>query len=218
MNTIAFISTLFTIVPLICGLSVFKKLKQEDLSLFFIFVLCNWLSESITSYLVYRKIYTHLWGNIYLLFECLILISVLSYWIYTRLKLQIRLMMFFYAVIWLSSMLILKSTMINNYSITLERFILMCLSGYFLLKFMAQSEDQNPFRSPQFWMASGVFIYFTSTIIIYSMASIFMTGKMKLITNYCSIFNSIMNIVGYILYSIGFLTLLPKRKLSFINS
>ena len=214
VNTIAYISALFVVVPLICGLFVFNRLKQQGLLIFLTYLTGTFLSESITVNLASRKIYTHLLGNIYLLFECVILIIILSYWIYDRVAHWIKLLIALYAVFWIGSMLVLKSTLLNDYSFTLERFILMCLSGYFLLKFMVRTEGQNPFNSAQFWMASGIFIYFTSTIVIFSMAGIYMTGKSARVTNYFSIFNSIINIFSYSIYSIGFLNMLPRRKLN----
>jgi hypothetical protein len=208
----AIISAFSIIIPLVGGLLAFDRLKELKSFFYFIVVAC--IFELVSDLFAFQKLNTHPIGNLYCLVEFCFLFSILLKWNSgfsikgktTALLLLPFIGFWFYN---LYSEGIYKHNEINMITV---RIILMLSSGYYLLKFVLHSEEDSPFVEAKFWIASGIFIYFTSTIVIYSMSRILLFGESRQLAMYYSYFNSTINLIGNLIYFIGFLCRLQRKK------
>jgi hypothetical protein len=143
------------------------------------------------------------------LFEFSLILYTLTDWLNAKDKLWPKLLMGFYFAFWVFNICYSNFLLLNEYNLTIERVVLMGLSGYFMLMLFTHMDRRSPFRNPKFWIAAGIFVYFTCTIALYS--------TVKLLTDqdfekYFTLLNSFINIFGNTLYTIGFLCIFQNRK------
>lgn len=91
----------------------------------------------------------------------------------------------------------------NNFTRPMTSLILTMVSAYTLFELNTE-KIVSLFREPRFWVCSGVVLYFTSTLLIFSLSNILLNLPHHLVRVIFE-FNIIMNIVANIIYTRGFL-------------
>jgi hypothetical protein len=209
---IVYISSFSILVPVICGLFVVKSLKQENLVLFYYYILLSFFVEAASFVLVLRSVNNHVLANVYVLFEFILLTVLLIDWLKVLGRMQTLLLLGFFTAFWAYMMVHAGIMLLNADVLILERLILMILSGYFLLRFIGEMDSVSPFRSPRFWIATGILVYFTSTIIVYSLSKILTFDPDSALSKYFSYLSASLNLLGNSIYAIGFLCKLQNRR------
>lgn len=92
----------------------------------------------------------------------------------------------------------------NTNALTVQSIILSCLSISFFSIGMNKTEDSHPDKSAINWINSGIFIYFTSNLLLYYFGE-FLMDKMLKGGPFREIWmvHSLITFVAYICYSIG---------------
>lgn len=206
-----YISAISILLPLIIGLSKYRSLPNGE-KIFLSYLAIAALFESLFVYMMLHHMSSHLIGNLFVLSEFILISLVLTSWLKEfSIKIPSLIVIGCFIIVWSFNATINGLGVLSQYVITAERLGLMILSGYFLIQLMRHF-DVYPFHNRRFWIASGIFIYFTTTILTYSMLQLLSNGSYLILTKYFNYFNTTINIFGNILYSIGFLCKLPKVK------
>jgi hypothetical protein len=193
------------------GIGRYRKLSPE-MRIFFFFILTAAIFEGAMHMLSAQHTPNHWLINIYCLVEFAFLAFILRYWLGEKMRSSTYVFIILGLVLLgIYSLVQYEFQYLNKYNLTMERIILLLLSGYFLIH-LAITTEVTPLRNPRFWAASGIFIYFTSTIVIFSMAEFFYHEQKIESTDFFYAFHSIINIFGNIIYAIALLCKEPEMK------
>jgi hypothetical protein len=187
------------LLPFFTGLVFLKHLSKELKFIWFFFVY-SVLHETTLALLAINKI-NNLWlGDIYTLLE-------LSFWIlffsflegHKVRKILIRLTILFWFLLWILIALLGKNLFeVNNITRTVEGLFILIIGFYTLYK-LDKKELSLFFISPHFWLISGALIYFSGTIIIFSLANIILNNHQEI-----WMLHSIYNITMHLCCAYGF--------------
>ena len=151
--------------------------------------------------------------NVFSLVEFVFLSLILIKWIFpsiTPWKLIIISLVIF--AWWSWNIITFGLRTMSGYILISENIMLFLLSSIFLIS-MIKNGDVYALNNSKLWIAAGIFIYFTSTIIMYTYTKYIFTEAQNQIGKYYIYFHSFINIFCNIIYAIGFLC--QKRKASY---
>ena len=102
------------------------------------------------------------------------------------------------------SMLFLENVRhFNNFSRPMASLILTMVSAYTLFE-LNKEKIVSVVREPRFWICSGVLLYYTSTLFLFSLSNTLLDLPMHIVKLLFE-FNIVMNIAANIFYTKGFL-------------
>ena len=162
---------------------------------FFLFGLITEISATI---LLYGYHTNNLWVyNIYVLVEGVFWILIFNRWLNNKYAMLIKILAALYAVVWFYFSLIAHSIFeYNNMILIVECIILVPLSAYYLVE-LSRKTVKPIFQLPEFWFATGVLFYFSSTSMITATAFYQFNGvpMMRITWHLHSLFNIITNFI-----------------------
>ena len=202
------ISTYASLIPLVAGLSVFKR-AGNNLRLLFLFVGVGFLTD-IAVWLLMRDfgLLAKLLFEGYSLIEALFLLLILR-----RLSLShnisrlIKIFFFPFILFWVFSEFTffpfgLATPSHNTIFVIVYEIPISFLSGFLLLTYI--EKNKRPFELPDFWVICGIFFY--------CFTSFFITAFMEtsLLKSVWWVHNMI-NIITYLIYTYGFYKVAANR-------
>ena len=91
----------------------------------------------------------------------------------------------------------------NTYSKPTEAIVLIIVSGYCLYQ-VNKEKVESLFRQPSFWISSGAMIYFTGTVIIFTVTNLLLHESMEELRVVWDVV-FVMEIIANLFYAGGFL-------------
>lgn len=196
----------FSILPALVGFFKFKSAGITFRLIIFYFILCL-IVEYSSIIMSFYKVNNNLMADFFYLAEGLILIAFF-YRIINEKE-------FYFPAIFLSfSYMIygMYTTFIdpgpasyNSNFRTGESLILQAISAYSLIK-ISKKEDIQLTKDSTFWIASGIFIYFSVNLVIFFTATFLFEDKIYTMSK-TWIIHSIINIIANIIFTFGLLCL-----------
>ena len=153
----------------------------------------------------YTKFRNTLWlFHVYTLIEYSLLILVFSFMQKNiKLKRIFRLSIPVFFVLWIGAKLFCEDfSQTDSYSSSLECLLLVAAS-FGTLYTLGKQYFENIFRDPQFWVGSGVLIYFSGNLLAFALSNTSLNW---------SFHHSLMTIISNLFYTGGFLCLHPRRN------
>lgn len=204
------ISTLAIGLPIIAGLRIVQT-TEKVFQLFLIFLITGLLTDLSIWYIhdnVSRMPVAYYLSLLYSFIESVFFVWITTLFMRDKPKKIIRFVLFGTFTIGMF-FLALHSSVTSNVSIssvydTFYQIAASLLSGFVLLQ-MAERENQLT-RIPIFWIMAGIFFYCFSTFFIF----VIKTSMDTTFADRLWVFHDILNILTYILYTIGLL--LASRK------
>ena len=210
MKTLAYISAISSLAPFIVGIIKLKSAGKEFRLIIFYFIVCV-VVECISFYLNSNKINNNLLADIFYIAEGLALISFF-YLIFKEKD-------FFYPAIILSVAYLgygLYTTIFdpgpyayNSNFRTGESLIIQALSAYSLVRY-SKSDKINILNDSGFWIAVGLFIYFSVNIAIFFTAT-FLIDDSTYVMSKTWIIHSVVNTLVNLIFTFG-LTCIPSKQ------
>lgn len=206
MNT-SFVTALFYIavfsfsIPLIIGAIYLHRLNRQ-MKLLLLLIAIIGMTESITFYYSEILLSDYHWvHHIYLPIEYTILTLIFSSWTKNRLytKLLRISIPFFWAFSILNSLFLQNLNELNSYPITLSLIVYTVMSLHVLFRIMSEDTGQIT-KSHIFWISSGLLIFSTADLAYFAFYSLVREHYLVAIWA----MHTILNIVMYIFYSVGF--------------
>jgi hypothetical protein len=200
------LSTFIPLVPVMVGLP-FVKTGTQDQKILLIYLLINFLSSIASVVSAFHKV-NNLWMmNLYTPFQFGMLMWLLSSWQITTMKRIFLLTIPLFVIFWLVATLFVENFRgFNSYTRPLEALALISASGYTLVKL--NSEGSDPIlRKLSFWGASGILLYFTGMIVLFSLSSILFREDVQMLRLLWAPIQTFSNISSNIMFTAGFLCL-----------
>jgi len=206
------IYSLVCLVPVV--LSIWKKAYLNNkLAPFVLFIVQSFLVEMAMIFTSINGINNHWLVNWTLLVEVFILGYMFFVWNdsrYYRYALIASLGAFF--LIWLYQVLSFGLGQMSSLTLVPEHFFVVVFTGLFLLRFIRLT-DGAPLRDSQFWIASGLLVFFSSDLIISSAVEMLYSAKKpSWYDDYYNILSLGFNYLSYLLYSVAFTWYTPKKN------
>jgi len=194
------ISSISILFPFASGLYVYKNLK--DLRLFWYFITFCVFFELLSGYYAFYGRNNLFLINIYTVIELVAIAFSFRAWIENEIfKKFIPWVCVLFIITWTYLTYINGIIQFNDKATLYESLIILSLSGYFLISYVSKAEHA-PFRDSKFWISSGIFIYFATTMILFS-SLLFI--KNPIIGKYFGFIHVIINFFINLIFFIGFL-------------
>ncbi len=202
MPALKIISGLSSLLPLIIGLHLYRRLNIEMkiLTILFTFIL---IVEILGFYLSFIGI-NYIWLiHLYTLLEYSLLMLIFSYWQKNNvLKRNLRLSIPFFTFIWIGAKVFMENlNQWDNYTASLECVLLVGVSAYTLFE-LSKDNTITIYKVPRFWVSGAVLIYFAGNLMVFSLINIIIITWP---------IHSALNIISNLCYTGGFLCLIPRR-------
>jgi hypothetical protein len=208
-TVLSILSSASIIFPVIAGVMVRKNMSSK-IKGFYYFILLT-LPFEIAFYTTAISGINNLpIFNLFNLFEFIFLFYIIIKWIFPSMaswKLVLFLLLIFTWWIW--NMITFGIKSMGGYMLISENITLLFLSSIFLIS-LIKNDDTYPLNDSRFWIAVSIFIYFTSTTIIFTYAEDILKDPSSLMVKHYIYFHALVNISCNIIYTIGFLC--EKRK------
>lgn len=210
MKTLAYFSAAISIVPALAGLIKYQSAGKLTRLIIFYFFLCATV-EAFSLYMNYNSINNNLLADIFYMLEGLLLISYF-YLIFNERD-------FFYPSIILAIAYLgygLFTTIIdpgpmayNSNFRTGESLIVQAMSAYALIRY-SKMENLNLVKDTGFWIAAGLFIYFSVNVAIFFTAT-FLIDESTYVMRKTWIIHSVVNTLVNLIFTFG-LTCIPSKQ------
>jgi hypothetical protein len=199
------------LIPLLAGVHVWKTMSLQ-VRWFFYFILITFPFEVFFIVTSMLRINNLFFVNVFILVEYLCLALILLKWIYPCFR-PLYSLLVATAIIsfWTGNALIFGKDVISEYVLITKHALLLVLASAFLIHFLRTSAPAG-LKDGCFWIALGVFIYFTSTIVLCVYPQYVFTHSS--IGKYYIYFHSAVNIFCNIIYAKGLLCHTRKTSLS----
>ena len=198
------LSTVSLLFPIAGALFVFRSLNRA-LKLFFIYQIISLLTTIWMVYLASRGI-NNLWLiHIQTPIEFGFFIWIFSMWqeegfVKRFFQLTLPVFVFLWAIL---AFFVEKIDEFNTFSKPTEAIVLIIASGYCLYQ-VNKEKVESLFRQPSFWISSGALIYFTGTVILFTVTNLLLRESAdELFAAWTVVL--VMNIIANLLYARGFL-------------
>jgi len=207
-NKLAFVSALSILFPVAASFIRYKSLGR-DYYLLFIFFFISFVAEVIGATLNIES-KNNIWLiNIFTLLECFFWCLVIYQWLASK---KIRLFIIFFLaaffIAWgYTTFFHLDVYQFNNYIRTAESIVFVFLACFLLLAVSVDMEHML-FRNPKFWFGSGLLLYFSVNVIVFSTVNFILDNESHLMDN-SWVIHSVSNIISNLLFATGFLCLKP---------
>lgn len=206
-NTLALISSCSILVPFIAG-TLNRKTMSSKTIWFYYFIVLTVPFEILSLVTALYKINNLALINIFNLLEFCFLATILIRWMVDISIQKLILINGLILIWWAWNIYTFGISHISSYVTVAENICLLLLAGAFLVTFV-KNIDLNPLTNSTFWIAISIFIYFTSTIVLFTFAKYIFTPNNLQITKYYVCFHSIVNISCNIIFAYAFIC---KRK------
>src|SRR5205085_12303924 len=115
-------------------------------------------------------------------------------------------------IFWLSTTFNINSLLVfNDYEKVLKGLILIVSACYVLINY-GLNKTSEIFSEYKFWMLSGILFYFTLTLVVFGTSKIILDDSREVLRLTWPI-HSAVNLIANIIFSIGYICFLQKRKL-----
>ena len=203
MHELDLVSSASSVLPVITGLYFYKR-QHGILKILVVFFIFSCLTELLLYYLSSRAINNLWFVNIFFLIEYMVFSFVCAQ--FSGLKMIIRLSILFallYTVAWVfTTFYIFNIYRFNNLIRTVESILLIFFSGVALYQ-ISMDVSVNLFKNPKFWFSAGILIYFSTNLIVFSIADMILDNRNPIIGNAWAI-HSFWNIVTCFIFATGF--------------
>jgi hypothetical protein len=191
----------FIVLPFIFGLISLSKFRKHDVVIF-VYITINGFVNLLVSVLAHNHINNLPVFHFFTIIE-FILLSLFFGSVYKDKRYSV----FSYVIIGIFTILSVLNTLFiqdlykfNTYSRSLEAIILMCYCIYYFYYLIKQS---TPLTNSATWYASGIFIYFSTSFIIFIMSNITLTIDKEL-NRIIWLVHATMVLVMYVFITRGF--------------
>ena len=203
ISIISRISSFSVIIPLFIGLIIRKQMESTLKPVIFL-ILISLITELISLILLYNYINNMFVFNIYGIIEVILLIEFYKRFLnqFFQSKVHLILIALFTLLFVYNTFLSHKFKNIDIISTSIESiiFILYALiSFYFILKNLV---FENLYHTPFFWINTAFLLYFSGNLFLFTFSSYLENHESTYVKLY--LIHSILNILTYILISIGF--------------
>jgi hypothetical protein len=206
----------FLIISLLA--SIFGRIGRVDrVNLRYIppFLFVNLVVELVANYMSSKNINNIFLYNIEVVFEfsfyLFLLRTLLGQFIKTYI---LRLIIYFYIIISLINIFFIQGKYhFETYTFILGCLFIISLSIFYYLLLLRYSKSPSLMHEPAFWIATGIFFYHTTMLPIFGIIN-FMSNVSVSIAKILGVVVELVNILLYILFTIGFLCKIKIPKLS----
>lgn len=208
-QTLMLLSTFIPLVPVIVGIP-FVRTGAKDQKILFVYLFISFLSSVVSTISAYHKM-NNLWmTNLFTPFQFGMLMWLLSSWHATSVKKVFVWTIPIFIFLWLVAVTFFENIRgFSSYVRPLEALVLISASGYTLVKLTSEESD-SILRIPSFWVASGILLYFTGMIVLFSLSSILLREDVETLRLLWAPIQSVSNISSNLLFTAGFLCLRPR--------
>jgi hypothetical protein len=194
------LTTLSIIIPIIFGVLQIKRFNDIIIKAFFTYLLVIAVFESISTYLSHHSLNNHIYYNV------IDLISVILLFVLARIERDNVISAFILVLLAFSLFnLFTKSFFVFS---SLNYIIIYTFQSiymaYKLIRLIEGVED-SILKNSRFWLFIGMLLYGFSTVSVYILFEYVSKWNNDRISNYYIIYNCIINIGIYVLYSKSFL-------------
>jgi hypothetical protein len=199
-------------IPFIVGI-IKRKYLVNELKIIFLFICNSVIFEFISTLMWYYKIPNLYLFHIYVLTE-FFFISWFYYEIFKKYvsPKTVPIIFLIFIIFSLIDTFILHNPLtFNSYAKTLECFIIVAYTVFYLYKTFDEFQDEDPSNTSVFWINAGFLFYFSGCLFLFTFSNIILTQgrQMNMITwALHAFFMTIM----YLLIAIGFWKLPLDRK------
>lgn len=190
--------------PLLLGIWLFKKLPAAG-KLISIHILFATLTELIADLLNYYHINNLFLLHIYTVEECGMIL-----WFYSHLfrgfinqKIFLYTFLSFFALALINSVFFQSLTQNNTYSRGIEATIVILCSMGFFYKMLSETKVEKPEQSPYFWFNTGFLIYFSASLLLFTLSNYILGDKHKHLRMDIWVLHAFFSIVLYTFIAIG---------------
>ncbi len=201
--TLALISFISCLFPVIVGAIRWKHLSRG--SRIFLGLLGFYLPVLITQLIMMFHWINTMWTvQLYALIEYCVVATV--FWVETKnqfVKRAIRWSIYFYFACWVIAKFTVESfTKYDNYTSSLSSVLLIAMGVFKLVELLRENKD-SIFQKSQFWISSGIVVYYVGTMPLFSLANVLLRRPLEEFANYWTI-NWALMIVVNLMYSKAF--------------
>jgi hypothetical protein len=201
---IALITLIATLTAILIGNTQYNYLKFHQLKPFFYLLILSLLSDQICLFLIHLSITTKWVTSFYTLFEFnIILFSIGSWMGLPTFSNFIRYLSAAYFLFWGYEIFFQKSELGCDLADVIESMIFIIILPRYLLK-LSNELSESIVKSPKFWVASALLIYFSSTIVIVGTQAILTSSGVSL-QNYTWSIHNVIHIFITLLFIKAFL-------------
>ena len=202
---LGYISAIGTIIPLIFGILRFKYLNRKYFIILILFGIGT-LTELATR--VYSSIINHnnIWiFNIYQIIETILIIAFYSSVTKNKIKKNILLLIaIIFSGISIYHIFTNKSNMLNDSSFSTESVIVVLLAILTFNSILKKQIYSNILAAPLFWFNSAFLLFFFGNLFLHIFSKYLQEHALYTFFELWGIWHSSLNIIFYILISIGF--------------
>jgi hypothetical protein len=202
MNIIGIISSASILIPFISGLFHLKYLDTPK-KIFFGLICAEVLIEILLNHLANQGLNNLFICNVQILIEFLLIMLVFYHWLNPqKLKTLILASIIVYVIVWVYFTYKQGIRPFNMIGSAVECLLLSAVAAIYLTQLM-KDISQSPFKIGGFWIAAGVFMYFTSSTFILGMFNYWVYSLNKHLVISYMIAHTAINITGNLLYAKG---------------
>jgi hypothetical protein len=189
---------------------MFRKLSR-GLRVLVLYAGIAFLTEVISFILVRQGIKTLFISHIFTVIEFAFLVLIFSLWQKNRmLSLILRATIPINTFVVFMGLLFEGATHFNSFSGPLANLVLVAASAHTLFELNKEEHYVSVWRLPQFWVSSGVLVYYASTLVVFSLTNVLIQDLELLKTVFLA--HAVINSVTNLVYTGGFLCQLPAQK------
>lgn len=203
VSVLIFFSSFSILFPFVTGIRFYKK-QSTAIRTFFWLICISVASEIILNYTSEKSINNLPFVNLFPAIE--LSFFGLFFWFLFQNPLVRKIIaacIVLFLLYWVISTWTYGFFFLNKFNFIFERIILIVLSGFYLIEVIKKTE-QSPLRFASFNISAGAFIYFTSTIILFSFAQILQNEQLRNTQKYMSQYHAMINIFTNLIYSASF--------------
>ncbi|NII27008.1 hypothetical protein HB364_18095 [Pseudoflavitalea sp. X16] len=190
--------------PLLLGLWQFRALPGA-LRIITIHVLVAAVTELAATLLWHYRINNLFLLHIYTVEECGMLLWFYSYLWRERIPLRVFLYVFLSFLVFavINSMLLQPLTQNNTYARSIEAVIMIACAIAFFYKMLSEARIHKPERSPYFWINTGLLIYFSGSLLLFTLSNYIRGPEYKQLRMDIWTLHAFFNILLYTFITIG---------------
>lgn len=213
LNTI-FIMSLSIFIPASLVFYRLKPLWKERstkyLSIFIILDLLQWFLSVI---LAYKGIYNIIISNIFSIFYFILIFMYFIELLNPKIKNALIIFIILYSIIKLLSIFYLNLYQhYSSYYDMINSILLLSMCIYFFFKIMKEHQIDNILSYQHFYYVSAILFLISASIIIIVFQNYFLKNMSAKANQIFWTFNSVINLLSYIIFAIGFHKCKPKAK------
>jgi hypothetical protein len=201
---LAQVSELSPLLPIV-GALLGSRPFHRDLTIFFYYLIITFI---ITGWMTYLA--SHGTNNLWLIHLQTPMEFTFFMWLFARWQEDAFLKRFFqitipvFVCVWAALVFFVeKIDQFSTYSKPTETILLIIASGYCLFQ-VNKEKVESLFRQPSFWISSGALIYFTGTVILFTVSNLLLReSEAELRTAWWVVI--ILNIIANLFYLAGFI-------------